>query len=93
MPTDYIVDVVEENGVQTLTLPADLRLETKRVSIRRDTATGALIVSTANHPDPQLGDWKAFFDFAKTVDVPEDYMADRPMNRIPEDRGIFDDER
>lgn len=30
--------------------------------------------------------WSDFFAFMKTVNIPKDFMKDRPMNRISKDR-------
>ena len=27
--------------------------------------------------------WQEFFDFVRGIDIPKDWMKDRPMNRIP----------
>jgi len=29
--------------------------------------------------------WAEFFGSMRTIEVPDDFMADRPMNRIPRD--------
>src|SRR5207253_1197217 len=41
----------------------------------------------------QLGNdsWNEFFALIRTIDVPEDFMAERPMNAPPVERLVFDD--
>jgi hypothetical protein len=35
--------------------------------------------------------WREFFALMHRIDVPEDFMADRPMNAPPVERALFDD--
>ena len=37
--------------------------------------------------------WSEFFELLRTVDVPADFMAERSLNTIPSEQGLFDDER
>ena len=41
---------------------------------------------------PGVKSWSAFFDLLHSVSVPDSFMADRPMNVVPQERGVFDDE-
>ncbi len=34
-----------------------------------------------------------FYERLRTVDVPTDFIAERPLNRVPPKRGLFDEER
>ena len=34
----------------------------------------------------------AFFDLARAVEVAPEFMDERPMNALPTERGIFDDD-
>jgi hypothetical protein len=37
--------------------------------------------------------WEEFFEFVRGIDIPKDWMKDRPMNRIPTvDRTCFSEE-
>jgi antitoxin VapB len=56
---------------QAVRLPADFRFEGSQVYIRRDPANGDVILS--RRPES----WQDFFEFMKTVDVPDDFLADR----------------
>jgi len=73
------------NGAsQAVRLPAEFRFEGSEVYISRDEATGDVILST--RPDARV--WADFFRSLRHVDT-SDFMVDRPMNRIPEEKDIF----
>jgi antitoxin VapB len=75
-----------KNGAsQAVRLPAEFRFPGKEVSIRRDEKTGEVILS----PQTSLGDWKTFFALARTIEVPEDFMKERPLNVPPVERNLF----
>jgi antitoxin VapB len=76
-----------KNGAsQAVRLPAEFRFKGDQVYISRDEKTNNVILSEK----PGVGAWEEFFEFMKTVDIPEDWMKDRPMNRIPtRDRTLF----
>jgi antitoxin VapB len=67
---------------QAVRLPADLRFEGSEVYIRRDAATGDVILSRR----PEF--WGDFFDLLKTIDVPDDFLADR-KDEPPQKRNLF----
>jgi antitoxin VapB len=56
---------------QAVRLPREFRFEGSEVFIRRDADSGDVILSR------KPGDWAGFFEMMKTIDVPEDFMADR----------------
>jgi antitoxin VapB len=56
---------------QAVRLPAEYRFEGSEVYVRRDPATGDVILS--RRPES----WKDFFEFMKTVNVPDDFLLDR----------------
>jgi antitoxin VapB len=56
---------------QAVRLPAAYRFVGKEVYIRRDPATGDVILS--RKPDS----WADFFELVKSMDIPADFMADR----------------
>jgi antitoxin VapB len=56
---------------QAVRLPAEYRFESSEVYIRRDPASGDVILS--RRPES----WQDFFELMKTIDVPEDFLADR----------------
>ena len=65
---------------QAVRLPADCRFEGSEVYIRR-TDTGDILLS--HRPES----WHDFFDLLKTVDVPEDFLADR-KDMAPQKRDL-----
>lgn len=72
-----------KNGAsQAVRLPAEFRFEGDEVYISRDEKTQNVILSKR----PTTGVWEDFFAFVRTIDIPEDWMKDRPMNRISKDR-------
>ena len=56
---------------QAVRLPADFRLPGSEVFVRRDPATGDVILS--RRPDS----WQDFFDLTEKVDLPEDFLSHR----------------
>jgi antitoxin VapB len=67
---------------QAVRLPSEYRFEGSEVYVRRDAATGNVILS--RRPES----WKDFFAFLKTVDVPEDFLSDR-KDGPPQKRDLF----
>jgi len=59
------------------------------VSISHSNTTGDVVLSTI----PGAKIWSEFFDFVRSIDVPADFMAERPMNVLPQTRGLFDGEK
>lgn len=79
-----------KNGAsQAVRLPAEFRFEGEEVFVTRDDATGDVVLST--RPGAQA--WGEFFELLRAVDVPADFLAKRPLNVVPPDRGLFDDEK
>jgi antitoxin VapB len=56
---------------QAVRLPAELRFSGSQVYIRRDSASGDVILS--RRPDS----WQDFFDLTRTLDIPDDFLANR----------------
>jgi antitoxin VapB len=67
---------------QAVRLPSEFRFEGTEVFVRRDPATGDVILS--RRPES----WRDFFDFMKTLDVPEDFLAER-KDTPPQKRKLF----
>lgn len=65
---------------QAVRLPAEYRFEGSSVYIRRDPATGDVILSA------QPPSWEQFFELMKTIDVPDDVLSDR-RDTPPQNRG------
>jgi len=67
---------------QAVRLPAEYRFESSEVYIRRDPANGDVILS--RRPES----WQDFFELMKTIDVPQDFLADR-QDAPPQKRKLF----
>ena len=89
MSVTHTAKLFKNGASQAVRLPAEFRFEGSEVYIYRDEKTQDVILS--KRPGAKV--WREFFDFMRTVDVPEDFMKDRPMNRIPtRDRTLFSEE-
>ena len=72
-----------QNGrSQAVRLPAEYRFEGSEVYVRRDLASGDIILS--RRPES----WEGFFQFMKTVEVPDSFLADR-KDAPPQKRKLF----
>ncbi len=67
---------------QAVRLPAVFRFDCKDVFIRKDPATGDIILSR------KPGSWDGFFKLMESIEVPEDFMTDRD-NELQPDRDLF----
>jgi antitoxin VapB len=67
---------------QAVRLPADLRFEGTEVFIRKDPATGDVILS--RRPES----WDEFFKLRSEANVPDDFMSDRG-DEPPQKRDLF----
>ena len=67
---------------QAVRLPADLRFDSNEVYVRRDPASGDVILS--RRPES----WSDFFVLMQTVDVPPEFMAERDQYP-PQRRKLF----
>ena len=86
MPKTRVAKLFKNGASQAVRLPAEFRFDGEEVYISRDKRTQDVILSKR----PSAGVWDEFFEFMKTVEIPEDWMKDRPMNRIPtKDRTLF----
>lgn len=68
---------------QAVRLPVDFRFEGSEVYVRRDPATGDVILS--RRPES----WQEFFTLTGTLDIPEDFLADR-RDSAPQKRKLFE---
>ena len=72
-----------QNGrSQAVRLPAEYRFEGSEVYVRRDLASGDIILS--RRPES----WEEFFQLMKTVEVPDSFLADR-KDTPPQKRKLF----
>ena len=67
---------------QAVRLPSEYRFEGSEVYVRRDPATGDVILS--RRPDS----WKDLFVLMNSVEVPKDFLADR-KDAPPQKRELF----
>jgi antitoxin VapB len=67
---------------QAVRLPSEYRFAGSEVYVRRDPATGDVILS--RRPDS----WTDFFDLIKSIEVPKDFLADR-KDAPPQKRRLF----
>jgi antitoxin VapB len=67
---------------QAVRLPADFRFAGSEVYVRRDPATGDVILS--RRPDS----WQDFFDLTRTLDIPDDFLSNR-RDSPPQKRKLF----
>jgi antitoxin VapB len=67
---------------QAVRLPSKYRFEGSEVYVRRDPATGDVILS--RRPDS----WKDFFELMEDVEVPSNFLADR-KDTPPKKRRLF----
>jgi antitoxin VapB len=67
---------------QAVRLPVDFRFEGSEVYVRRDPATGDVILS--RRPES----WNDFFALTSTLDIPKDFMTNR-RDTPPQRRKLF----
>lgn len=82
-----IAKLFKNGASQAVRLPGEFRFEGDQVYVTRDDTTGDVILSN----QPGAKNWNAFFALVHSGETPTDFMADRPLNRLPPERGIFDD--
>ena len=85
MPETRTAKLFKNGSSQAVRLPADFRFEGEEVYITRDEATGDVVLSTR----PGARTWGDFFELMETIDVPPEFMADRPLNAPPPERDLF----
>ncbi len=75
-----------KNGAsQAVRLPAEFRFEGDEIYITRDDITGDLVLSS--RPDAKT--WSNFFELMHSIDVPANFMAERPMNTPHKNASFF----
>jgi antitoxin VapB len=67
----YTAKLFRNGRSQAVRLPAEYRFEGTEVFVRRDPATGDVILS--RRPES----WSDFFQLVTTIDVPDDFLTDR----------------
>lgn len=79
------VKLFRNGASQAVRLPAEFRFDGDEVYATRDERTGDVTLSTR----PGSGTWSGFFELMATVEVPEDFMTERPLNTLPRERDVF----
>lgn len=87
MPQTRIAKLFMNGASQAVRLPAEFRFEGTEVYATRDDQTGDVLLSAR----PGVRTWADFFTLMRSIDVPDGFMTDRPMNVAPPSRGLFDD--
>jgi antitoxin VapB len=89
MPKIQVAKLFQNGASQAVRLPAEFRFAGDQVYVTRDEKTNNVILSER----PGAGVWSDFFEFVRGIDVPQDWMKERPMNRAAaEDRPVFREE-
>jgi antitoxin VapB len=87
MPETRTAKLFKNGASQAVRLPAESRFPGNEVYATRDEQTGDVVLSTR----PGARSWSEFFALMRTIDVPADFMAERPMNTPPRERDLFTD--
>ena len=67
----HLAKLFKNGRSQAVRLPAEFRFAEKEVYIRRDPVSGDVVLSR------RPGDWEGFLQLVASLDVPQDFMADR----------------
>jgi antitoxin VapB len=77
--------VFTNGNSQAVRLPKEFRFATGEVFIRKDAATGDIVLSAR----PASGSWSDFFALRAKTPVPGDFLSDRPLNETKPARDPF----
>ena len=88
MPQTRLVRLFKNGASQAVRLPAEFRFSGDTVYATRNEATGDVVLSTR----PGASYWADFFRELRSIDVPDDFLLDRPMNRPLREKEIFREE-
>jgi antitoxin VapB len=69
-------------------LPAEFRFDGEQVYATPDEVTGDVVLS-----DRPGAVWRDFFQMLRSIEVPDEFMADRPMNLPPRERTLFSEDQ
>ena len=89
MSETRIAKLFKNGASQAVRLPAEFRFDGDEVFATRDDVTGDVVLS--DRPGAKV--WRDFFEIMRSIDVPVDFMADRPMNLAPAEIDLFAEER
>ena len=68
--------VFNNGNSQAVRLPKEFRLNASEVFIRKDSATGDIVLSAR----PPARSWSQFFELRARTRVPGNFMVERPLN-------------
>lgn len=88
MPQTKLVRLFKNGASQAVRLPAEFRFAGEAVYATKDEITGNVVLSMR----PGASSWADFFRELRGTEVPDDFLVNRPMNRIPQDKNLFRDE-
>ena len=78
--------IFNNGNSQAVRLPKQFRVDVDVVFIRKDAATGDIVLSTR----PTEGGWAEFFALRDKTRFPADFLTSRPMNVVEAARDPFD---
>ncbi len=85
MPRTKMVRLFKNGASQAVRLPAEFRFSGKSIYATQNEETGDVLLSTR----PGAQQWEEFFGRLRSVEIPEDFLVERPMNRIPKEKDVF----
>jgi antitoxin VapB len=85
MTQTRVAKLFKNGASQAVRLPVEFRFDGVEVFVTRDDVTGDLVLS--DRPGAKV--WRDFFEMMRSIDVPEEFMSDRPMNLPPRERNLF----
>ena len=88
MSQTRIAKLFKNGSSQAVRLPAEFRFDGVEVFATRDDVTGDVVLS--DRPGAKV--WHGFFEMMRSIDVPDEFMANRPMNLPPRERKLFGEE-
>lgn len=80
--------IFNNGGSQAVRLPAEFRFDGDEVFVRRDDRTGDVILSKK----AGWSTWKEYFELRDSGAVPEEFMAERPLNTPLPKNNVFGEE-
>jgi antitoxin VapB len=84
MPISKTAKLFRNGRSQAVRLPSEYRFEGPEVYVRRDPATGDVILS--RRPES----WQDLFELMNTIEVPRDFLANRKdKDAPPQKRDLF----
>ncbi len=86
-PAQKTAKLFKNGRSQAVRLPKEFRFEGTEVAIRRDPATGGVVLSQPKAPVEPKRSWQEWFDYLDSLDIPED-VFEREVH-MPAERDFF----